>query len=437
MPEVRKTSGMPTSPYTALTDLAVRYAEGPPELPQLDQLHLASLDGEPIMAEVGRLSTAAFLINDWMQDFRAAIEADPDLCTLAAEDSSSAQMVLYPTGGIRLPLQLVPSELFGSALIQRFLLGLDGDQATLATLLLDGLQELKRALRGEPVRFYSISGLGGLPLNPGTSIDTPWGNAIPAPRVSPRPPQFRPTRTTALLIRTHLASVTFSQEKEPEHEVDEGFFEELNRAARLFPLACALGSGADDPSAPTWLWSTGLVQFLAGHGYSASEPPLIMRGAVDVSDRIAEIERWARVIEEHHDTAVDIAGQRIVSALSWRSNPADALIDAVTAWENLVGTSTETTFRVTAALACLLEREVEARIAMRKLLNKTYDVRSRLVHGETVDPREIEEARKMAIQTAIRALQACYRLGRPWLTLKSKDRADQLLLGGPSSGYPD
>jgi len=148
----------------------------------------------------------------------------------------------------------------------------------------------------------------------------------------------------------------------------------------------------------------------------------------DISDRVSEIESWANVIQVEHSPKVDIAVSRLVSALSRRSDPADSLIDAVTAWENLVGTSTETTFRVTVALARLLEPQPEQRLAYRKRLGRVYDRRSRVVHGESVAQDEIAAAADEAMAVAVQALQASYRRGHAWLNLSSQARSDQLLL---------
>jgi len=125
---------------------------------------------------------------------------------------------------------------------------------------------------------------------------------------------------------------------------------------------------------------------------------------------------------------VDLAARRLVSAIARRVDHGDALIDAVMSWENLVGTSTEVTFRVTAALAKLLEGDAARRRALRKALAKVYDVRSRVVHGVVVKDAVVRDAAKEAIQVSIRALRASYRRGRDWLERDSAERADILLL---------
>ncbi|AUG79303.1 hypothetical protein CFP65_4562 [Kitasatospora sp. MMS16-BH015] len=79
---------------------------------------------------------------------------------------------------------------------------------------------------------------------------------------------------------------------------------------------------------------------------------------------------------------IDLGIRRVLRALSERRDPADVLVDAVIAWENLFGTKDgEPTFRITMCLATLLESDVAERGALRTELAKIYDLRSKIVHG--------------------------------------------------------
>ena len=79
--------------------------------------------------------------------------------------------------------------------------------------------------------------------------------------------------------------------------------------------------------------------------------------------------------------------RRLLKAAGERDDPIDVLVDAVVAWENLFGSKTESTFRVTAAVATLLEpSDKEQRDVLQKELSGIYDRRSRLVHGDPVRP---------------------------------------------------
>jgi hypothetical protein len=106
-------------------------------------------------------------------------------------------------------------------------------------------------------------------------------------------------------------------------------------------------------------------------------------------------------------------------------------MDAVMAWENLVGTRSEVTFRVTAALAKLLESDRGKRGDLRRELGKLYDLRSRVMHGDVAEPSEIHRGASRATQVALAALRESYRRGPSWLSMKSNERADQLILEEP------
>jgi hypothetical protein len=241
---------------------------------------------------------------------------------------------------------------------------------------------------------------------------------------------FQP-ETTCMLAEPRLVSVKFDRAASPEQKFDPAEGEE-SKSLVLFPLACALASGkASEPVAPLVTWSTSLLPFGYGLGYTFPVLPPRVKPPIDMGNSIAELEEWSRTVDSVHVPSVDVAARRIVSASGQRMDTADALIDAVMVWENLVGTSAETTFRVTASIAKALEPDKARRRALQKTLKQIYDIRSRVVHGAAVDQVEIHKAATKAVSVAIEILAFSYRRGRDWLALTSTDRADLLLLTEP------
>jgi hypothetical protein len=108
------------------------------------------------------------------------------------------------------------------------------------------------------------------------------------------------------------------------------------------------------------------------------------------------------------------------------------LIDAVTSWESLFGATPETTFRLTAALSLFLESGYARRIARRKELDRIYQVRSRVVHGESVEGELVRRMSEAAIEVAKATLRRIF-VDHPWLLSlrSSRERADAILLGDP------
>lgn len=125
-----------------------------------------------------------------------------------------------------------------------------------------------------------------------------------------------------------------------------------------------------------------------------------------------------------------IAQRRILRATSTRQNPDDALIDAVMVWENALGARSETTFRVTAAIAKLLEPDSgEKRLALQKELKTIYGMRSKLVHGsKDYSPSDLYPHRARAIEIAISVLRNLYERRTDLLEIDSASRGTRLLL---------
>jgi hypothetical protein len=127
--------------------------------------------------------------------------------------------------------------------------------------------------------------------------------------------------------------------------------------------------------------------------------------------------------------------RRTLSAMSERTFSAeDALIDAVIAWENLVGhgAPAEMTFRVTSALAILLELDARKRPSLRSELSKIYALRSEIAHGSAVSGDDkLAEMRDRALEVAIDAFRALFR-DYPWL-ISDRDRGMKLILGVASA----
>jgi hypothetical protein len=122
----------------------------------------------------------------------------------------------------------------------------------------------------------------------------------------------------------------------------------------------------------------------------------------------------------------------VISAAIDRA-PADRLVDAVIAWENLFGSDTELSFRITASMAWLLEpSSIDDREALQTRLKGIYTTRSKILHGSVVDPRTVNAQSYDALDLAVVTLAALFRdrpdvLGLP----DGAARSNRLLIGGP------
>ncbi|WP_203964064.1 HEPN domain-containing protein [Actinocatenispora thailandica] len=153
---------------------------------------------------------------------------------------------------------------------------------------------------------------------------------------------------------------------------------------------------------------------------------------------VSDIQMLSSRIRESHPSSLNIGIKRLLSAAADRIDPMDSFIDAVMCWENLFGGAQETTFKVCASLAMMLEPDdVERRRALFKKAQDLYNARSKLVHGVSEPSFETaQEYRRDALLIAMRALRQAYSLPR-FLALKgSVERHKYFLLNFGSNGEP-
>jgi hypothetical protein len=117
---------------------------------------------------------------------------------------------------------------------------------------------------------------------------------------------------------------------------------------------------------------------------------------------------WSELIARLRNKTIDVAVRRTLMAAADRPDPSDALVDAVIAWENLVGSREgEPTLRVSASLAWLLGRSASDREAVRKRVSALYGTRSDIVHGNKfLDPKQAAELKGEALAITLNTFRA-------------------------------
>lgn len=363
------------------------------------------------------------------------ILAAPEFQVIAPMPTKLDPMVIDPYGSLRTPPRKIINDLFSGAFLRMYLFCLPYEVTTYVNAVLEGFEYLRKAIKGEPIPIYRILGIAGMSISNQLTIKLPWGDLRSAPQVSGQADliiQNNASQTACLLIQSPFVQVTFDRQPNPTLKPNRAFLLQQSRAEVLFPVACALASS--DPSQPNSAlptWEMTMLPFQSFNGYAGPSTSRWSLRATNLDASIKAIEDWAGIVERNHITAVDLAARKLISAISQRNDPADALIDAVIAWENLVGTSQEVTFRVTGALAKIIVPEVSARKTRMRELKKVYAVRSKLVHGTSVNGKEITDACADAISVAIQALCFSYRRGAEWLSMSSEQRCDTVLLEWP------
>ena len=298
------------------------------------------------------------------------------------------------------------------------------------SVALDGF---RRLVRGESIDTLVLTAFEDFPLAEETRLQTPWGEIRQAGTIERLMQPFEPRAPTAISVSTIPVRLQLGEPPDTPEPVDSADVEKLQSlaaGATLLSLTVALALRASRLIAPSYVWQTHVIPGQAGWSYvgrfSGRRIAWTNRSELDDTE-LSAISEWAQAVERAYDPSVQVAIRRTIAAIHEELDYEDSLIDAVVAWENLFGGTTEVGFRITTALTRLLEPDPGKRPALRKRLAKVYDLRSRLLHGDDPKPSDkLWDAREFAIRVSLDALAEL--VARPTL-MADRDRATRVLLG--------
>lgn len=422
-----------TNPISALTELAIASYQYAVQGNQINELSLAAMaTGDAVLDGVMRF---AFLRVEetQLEQVGNAVSSEPGLEFLRSPANELGFQIVRQGSSAVATADAITSSLLTAAVIRMHFLHLPPSESTFVGLVLENYEELKRAARGEQIRAYRVIGFSGVKLREEDRVATPWGTLYPAPDMGPGR-AWRPSMpvTSAILAAPELFPIRITNEPSPDVlPQDEQWSQREQRMRQILPLAFALATVDSNLCAPLMTFQTVLYPFGSGFGWSSNPGyyPAIAP-AEPTREELVQSEVWSRRLDQHYVANLQVAYRRIVSAIAQRADKTDALIDAVTAWESILGTGTEVSFRLTAALSKLLEPEPHNRLAFRRDLARIYSLRSRVVHGEPADESVIADATKRAIYVGLKTLNQLYGRSEDWLSAKSEERANRLLLEG-------
>ena len=311
--------------------------------------------------------------------------------------------------------------------------GISPSREELQARIQTSAEELESGLRGAKIPVTRVVGLANCPLAEGCTILTPWGEVR---RATGRLTELTLSDLTAdaVMVTTYEEQLSvIPQGSQFPVQLSQADIDFQTRWHTLLPLAVILGCGADGLLSPTPVWQR-VVSCITGTGGMSGWIPqsrfAAQRSAPLRSDECAVIGAWAERLELLFDERhLGVAARRIVRAVSASLDSEARLIDSVTAWEALVGTGTEVTFRITAGLAALLADQRSARLRIAKRLRRTYRTRSKVVHGEIVDGVELQAAASSAVQDAVAALRNLLLDHDELIESSSEERSDALIFG--------
>ncbi len=332
-------------------------------------------------------------------------------------------------------LQL-PAALLASALFDHMMLGIPRTVESVLSKLLDNIEALRSVALGREIECSWVAGLIGFDIAPAQRLATALGELRPLEPPWDRLPVWGEHRASVLMsgsLRMRVEVVT--ADGRDKVSGDFGGRQEALDKVRLLRLAVMLcQTNAKSGNSQMTVLTAGaphlglMGAMTESHGVVQADVP----GEPLPLAEHDEVRRWCDNFARFYNSSVGVAVERILSAATERQQPADILIDAVMAWENLVGTEVETSFRVTAALVCLLESDASKRQKMLRDLQTTYRIRSKVVHGEAVDYRDVSRHGHLALEIAKQAIRAIFESNTWLLELRSStSRADAILLGDP------
>lgn len=273
------------------------------------------------------------------------------------------------------------------------------------------IDELRKLVAGRSVEVPAAVGLASLQADEDFRLETPWGLLRTATAWDRR---RAPTGATLVLVTTFSLQIQLGVDLSPESGWSgppPGFLDahqDLERRVDLTRLMLLLGLDREQPPAvaQTWRHISDPLN-LGGFSWGMASPVLIA-GSVGNEDA-PSLEKWGELIDERYHPSLGLAVRRTLSSIAMRHDPADGIVDAVVALENLFGTGqSEVGFRLSAALAWLLEGDPQARVARHKAVNDLYGLRSGIVHGRDLSPDELYPRRIEASQLAVESLRKLF-----------------------------
>lgn len=382
--------------------------------------------------------------------FREAVEAvaaDDDLGKIAPM-GDLGPVLLAATGGPRVSANELVGDCVVAAAVEMRCRGLEPRADSLVEMSLQNVERLRGIARRTPVYVSTFFGLSGVSAPENRALELPWGK-LAAPvgwygfaRVFERRP------TSCVLIAEHVLDIAIEAPQPPQHQAIEGeltmvfvdpkdvpppirnYHEWSVRTLQLIGLCVVLGT-PNRRVAPVPTFQLTVVPYesqFGGRGHLVLAPPAVERTLTEEECR--EIERFAPILKAHYSPRLEVVGRRIIAAVTQRLDPADRLIDAVTAWESLFSAHVDASFRVTAAIALLLEpTDAMRRGELQRELVKIYYLRSDVVHGRSTDDMVVFSQSYAATEMAIQAFGALLERRPDLIEHDPAERSRRLLLG--------
>ena len=417
----------------------------PPPKEELRDLAVMQTYSHPSSQEFLRLALRDDAIRKL---FPAAPEQLPDSTELFEIKSE----IVYSSGrGGSYQLAMLPDAILNNARCRQLLKGDSDNLDTYLACVIEVLGEVRELAQGKEIAIPVLVGLANMTVPDGARVVTELG-IIRSPRLEDEhllnPLDEGHRQPTAVLETTQPLKILGKRDwNVAQREASIGtyfkkfmpLFEQYQQRSErnVILMRYALLLASDNTllaPAPIIRTEFGPLQPLLNRSWMpfVGQPSGISTLDADAAERTRV---WAARVEKQHPAQLDLGVRRLVAAASTRLDPIDSFIDAVICWENMFGSSSESTFRICGAMACLLEPFDSAkRLTVYESLRKLYGIRSNVVHGVTeLTGREASDYRTEAVRYALDAMGFLYDYPDLLKTKGSAERGRDVLL---ASGLP-
>jgi hypothetical protein len=409
----------------------------------------------PVPRQASILMSINLHQNPKMTTAVSALLADPSLSTLfdvtppkTSGDASSgfpgvdevSYVILSSGSGGTLQLSMLLQQTLASAATRCLMAGQRVEWETFSRNVEAAVRDLRALANRRTVPMPALIGLAGVTMPPGSVLELPGGRLRPV--VESDKTLFMGNTSMTAVYETHFDLAIYAvlpnefddeDPVAPHRKYDERSManhRDFARSIDLMRLGLLLASPPDNP------WSVREVsRFILDGLFSSGVQSWDPNGSsvpvnnLDVSS-FDSVRSWSQVVAKKHVPSLNIGMRRVLSSTTARTDPIDGFVDAVICWESLFGAQTETVFRVTGAIAKLVEpSDPAAREELQRELKKVYGARSRLVHGgEEPKQSDLEKYRRRAIAIATECLRRLYGERSDLLELPTELRGARVLL---------
>lgn len=313
-------------------------------------------------------------------------------------------------------------------------------QEKLAEAIEEVICMLRKIANKEVIKIPIFMGFNNTGFSKDSNLMFEWGKVITYSPVINNliPDEARPTYITAenkfagfVLEIEYKCKFDYKNQNEFSLEV-ENMMQAIETIKENVCLTFLLAFAKPSQVSVTHAWTKTFDPLLNGATINwPINKPLHRTASVIQTNQQRQIQEWSVIINKSNDMAVRIAIKKILSAINERRNPADGLIDIITAWENLFGGRFDISFRISISIAKILKETIDERLELQKKISEYYNLRSTIVHGGKIknsDYERIVKGKEECVQITIDLLRELYKKHKDLLDNNSSERSKRIAL---------